>query len=405
MNSGEQIIGLAWGLLFPVVVGMLSSGVVLFFYKKTRKSVVQRLESSSVLRTWFRISILLAPLLVGAWADLSDFSEMLEGQFRTVEVVLLSIVSAVTPVYVYLHAINWYNETLLKKEAAGRESLLKEKAAREEAYAEEIDCQRNFLVRLLSHTNANFGKYSQRLEDYARAGTVDPANAISQGNPCREQIRAVAAAVREAYGRIHTIPGDAKIAMVLMTDDKSLLDNGNEIYDGSVSGGFLYPFYSYDGNEDDYFSKDYARFRTYFDLSNPRSSVAVAAVSDGAIMTIEDTEEADGDLDSPFRFFSPEERAQRDQIKSMIAMPFTDNVSNSRWVLCLSCNYKKAFLEKFKWKAEETIGHMQARIRLLLRQDALFQLMTGAVQGSSANTEDADLSDGPTVPKNKRSKK
>jgi len=181
---------------------------------------------------------------------------------------------------------------------------------------------------------------------------------------------------------IDEVPKDASLMAVLFRSENRDAGNG--------AARYLYPYYSFDGANHDFFDQEYEECKTHFDLGKPTASVAVFAAVEGEVQIVENAERAHSDPKNAFKFFANEQR-QRTTIRSMVAIPFTDAVYRDKWVLCVSSNRERTFRNDHRWKYEETQKHIEVRVNHLLRASALLDaiklekdgLQQGTGQGSA----------------------
>lgn len=334
-----------WFLIASLTIFLVSGGGAIWLYFKSRHFWRSALDFTRGGRfVYFTVATVILPLLMGSWADLIDVSEFVNGNINNVQGTMLCLLAFFLVVYLYMQGC-WidreeYNHVQLTKDVVNRT---------------EIDCQKNYLVRLFECLRACIGLYEKSLGEVATLSPLECLEGIKRISPL-SNLKAIVEAVRRTYKTIETVPKDSDLRAVLFAESEN----------------YLVPMESFDGTNWGWFEREYALHKDYFTLSKPNASVAVSSVIQRRVLIVENAVESHPNNDHPFRYFFNDEAKQRDIIGSMIAIPF-ELATGDRWVLCLSCEKPNAFLEQHRWKAQRVKDELEARVRLMFVQEKILR--------------------------------
>jgi len=347
-------LGIRAGVL--VIVGLFSC----WFYGKWRHFWRTLFENSPAVRGVFVIgTILFLPIFIGAWSDVADFSQLADGHITWVQTSLLSLIAFTATLYFYFHGC-WFDW----------EELLNSRTLKADAEAKELECQRNFLLRFLEYLQRPVRGCAKRFYTFLNEVDCDPSNLL-QTIHHEDDISRICEAVRQAYKLIHTVPGEATVTAALFKEENHYLEPVI-VFDGAAWRAD-YP--------------EFAQYREHFDLTRPDCSVAVAATLNGVPWIVPDTAEAHGNSHHPFKFFANETK-QRQEVKSMVAIPATDPLTKARFVFCVVCDHANVFLEDHSWKAEQSSRYLAEALSLVYRCNDLLhavQIRFDQLAGERAN--------------------
>lgn len=359
MSDGFKI------LLIPLLVFLVAGSVAIAAYYFTRDFWRKTLDSSRGARfLYIAIAVIILPLILGGWSDIVDASELLQGNVKLEDSIPLSLLAILLVVYLYIHGC-WFD----------REEYSLLTRTNEIGRIEELDCQKNYLVRLLENFRACIGRYGERLR-VALAEVKNEPTQVSERirkDLLRDNLRMIVEAVRQTYKSVETVPKDYGLKVLLL----------------EARNGFLEHVESYDGTSWDCWKEVCDSHRTqYFSLSSPNSSAAVASVVSGTIQIIESCEECHRDDGHPFWYFQDCIPLQKEELGSMLVVPFDIEVSR-KFALCLSCSQPRAFLKRHVWKAKAVQENLQARFALLYSQTEAFDAL--CAESSGLRNEKASL--------------
>lgn len=336
-------------LIPPILAFVISSAIAVVVYYKTRVFWRKILDESRGARfLYVTASVVLLPLILGGWSDVIDASEVLQGKITEENCVALTLIATLLVLYIYLHSC-WFD----------REEHSLVTRADEAGRVRELDCQKNYLVRLLENFRACIGCYSQTLKEFlAESPAAGPV--LSRISPAvfQKNLRLIVEAVRQTYKSVDTVPKDYDLRILLL----------------EAKGEYLEHCESYDGTSWDCQKRECDSHKLqYFNLSTPNCSAAVASVTSGQILIIESCEDCHRDDRHPFFYFQDSLEVQKQDLGSMISVPFDIDESKRRFVLCVTCAKAGAFLRAHDWKAKAIRENLQARIGLLYSQAAVFE--------------------------------
>ncbi len=350
-------------LLYPLVTFIVVGGLAIWLYFLTRLFWRTVLDSSRVVRfLYVTIAVVVLPLILGGWSDIADVSEIVKGEIGSRQTISLCFIAIIFVGYLYLHGC-WFDREesglVTRKNELGRIA--------------EIDCQKNYLVRLLENFRACIGQYGERLQVAIDGSQANGSIALSLPNDlARDNIRMMVEAVRQTYKSVETVPKDSSIKALLLEERDGFLEHV-ESYDGTT----------WDCDKD--CCDDHRAL--YFDLSSPFSSAAVASARTNAIQIIEDCDNCHKDDSHPFWFFQDCLKNQKDELGSMLIVPISLN-KGQKFILCLSCSQPFAFLEKHLWKAKAVRENLHARFGLLFCQTIAFDSLQAEISELRSNNED-----------------
>jgi hypothetical protein len=336
--------------IIPLLSFVISGFFAIFLYYKTRQFWRKVLDSSRGARfLYITVAIIVLPLILGGWSDIVDISEILQGNLAVASAIPLSVLACLLVMYLYLHGC-WFD----------REEYALVARANEAGRIAELDCQKNYLVRLLENFRVCIGRYAARLRELAHNQTLgSPLSARVPKNLAKENIRMIIESVRQTYRSIETVPKDYGIKILLL----------------EKRGNYLEHRESYDGTTWDCYKVDCdSHIEQYFNLAKATCSVAVACATSGTIQVIESCEECHRDDSHPFWYFQDRLALQKEELGSMVVIPFEPE-QNQKYVLCITCSQPMAFLKKHLWKAKAVQENVQARIALLQSQNEVLNAL------------------------------
>lgn len=359
MNDGYAVLTIP--LLVFVVFGM---GAIWLYYR-SRQFWRKALDSSRGARfLYVTIAVVILPLILGGWSDIVDVSDILQGNVTTVNAVPLSILAVMLVVYLYLHGC-WFD----------REEHGLVTRANEIGRIAELDCQKNYLVRLLENFRACIGRYAFRLRQVLDSSNPnEPLSTRIPNDLATDNFRMIIESIRQTYRSIETVPKDYGLKVLLLESQD----------------GFLVHRESYDGTNWGCYKTDCDAHREqYFNLASPNCSVAVASAVSGTIQIIESCDECHRDDSHPFWYFQDCLALQREELGSMVVIPIEPE-HNHKYVLCITCSQPSAFLKKHVWKAKAVQENVQARIALLTCQNAVLDSLCAESTEALGRIEDLE---------------
>ena len=333
----------------PAATFFVCAGVAAALFWWKRKDIKRLLEFSRTIRYLFSVfSVVLIPLVVCAWADLIDVSNILQGNITGSDSRHLSLIAVLLVGYLLCHCLTLYHEEVLETDR--RNALLDFK---------DVECQRGFLVNFLECLRKAIGRHVQLLAEF-KANDAETFPHFSE-RKTKEVIHFLLEVVRSTYRTLPTVPADAKVALVLF----------HEV------GEFLEPYASFNGMQFDYFNGDYQRCRQQFHLKHHMSSAAVDVALSQVVEVVENAELAHNNSKHPFSFFANHPR-QREEIGSLICLPFTTDSPEKRWVLCVTCSKSGGFLEEHEWKSRYLRDEIGIRVNFILEAGRILETISTA---------------------------
>jgi len=234
------------------------------------------------------LNVVLIPVIVGGWSDVIDISEMLRGHWEVSGIVGASFIIFLIGLYLYLHGCAFYIQYKQQEESQDAER----KKEHFESEKEELICQRDFLLRLLSFFREVVGNRLESISTVLNSG----APSMQQILEPAWQVDRYVDAIRMAYMPLFNAESSLRVVLLKIDADR------------------LEPVYSYDGTRRRWFDISKSDNAEAFRHSNVMNNLAVNAAKTGTILIIEDTSKA-AEQSQPFRFYGNEEKRARQQAK------------------------------------------------------------------------------------------
>jgi hypothetical protein len=352
-------------LLLPLLVFVFFGMGAIWLYYRSRQFWRKALDASRGARfLYVTIAVVILPLILGGWSDIVDVSEVLQGKVTVANAVPLSVLAVLLVTYLYLHGC-WFD----------REEHGLVTRANEIGRIAELDCQKNYLVRLLENFRACIGRYAARLSQVLDTeASTEPISKRIPDDLSTDNIRMIVESIRQTYRSIETVPKDYGLKALLLES----------------RDGFLVHRESFDGTKWDCYKADCDAHREqYFNIAKPNCSVAVASAVSGTIQIIESCDDCHRDDSHPFWYFQDCLALQREELGSMVVIPI-EPAHNHKYVLCITCSQAGAFLKKHIWKAKAVQENVQARIALLNCQNAILGTLCAESTEALGRIEDLE---------------
>ncbi len=357
-------------LWWPGVTFLLSSIVAILAYLKFLADFDEWLSAKRQRKTAYFAFMSVTLLFVGAWADIVDISEVLSGNSVEVSTPLLCLVAFLLAFLLFLQMVWWAHGD--RSEQRIEQAQLT--ARREEGKAARLKDQRDY-VRLFAASLAGVvGLQTNR----ARSAVVhekSEAKLTDVLSPS-EQVFLLIQAIFQIYrGLLDREDTAAKLRIAYFKESRAELA----------------PVYSWDGATRDCLRTWLDGSREWFKLKTKRSpSAAVSAVKAGCIEIVDCSQKHDIDGKSSFQYFHD---AQRNEIKSLVAIPIIDNSVKDapKRVITIDTDRSGFFSESDRQQLEFVKSQIQGRILL---QEAIAELID--IEVGQSQTEITDSIEPPT---------
>ena len=384
--------------LLPFLSAVASFVIFSWLFLATRDHVNSWIGRSRGRATLFSIlSVGLIPIIVGAWSDIIDVSAMLQGNWNQENTIGLSAILFLIGFYCYLHGCGFYSKYKLQEELDHEKRRLEEErdeekrrfdaeiAAvrqqlkdREEHWnkrCDELECQNKFLLSLQNCFLEVMALREASINSNLSNGVPKLADLLCPS----WQLERYVDAVRSSYQSIKSSPYPVRALLLKVSGDPPQR---------------LEPVYSFDGGSRKWFDVASLGNADALDFKNEKYNLAVNAAHSERIWIVEDATAAAADGMHPFNYYGDEYKRmrQKENIKSVAAIPFWNNDKSVKYVLVLDSKDRDFFVEKHSWKAEKVQKELGVRAGIL---EAFAKCMNGGPGPGSISTNVAGSEQAP----------